>query len=181
MTYYACQFKEQSGYRMSTLKIIPEINIHLMNPIQWRPTDIKEDEYEFISSKWTKQCTPQQNWTIEQWIVKLNKFIKNCRFNMNKSKKISQLSKEMKIIKPNSMPKLQQVLETNTSVIKPLKLHNDQYYSELENEDDPRKILTEQLRRESEEFIIKRLKELVLEFEISNDIDIDATLELFFN
>lgn len=181
MTYYACQLKEQGGYRMSTLKLIPEINIHLLNPIQWRPTDIKENEFEFINSNWTKQCTPQQNWTIEQWMVKLNKFIKNCRFKMNKSKKTSQLSREMKMIKPIPMPKLQQNLEKNTNTIKPLKLYKDQYYSELEFENDPRKLLTEQLRKETEEFTIKRLEELRLKFGVSDNIEINAMMDIFFD
>lgn len=180
MTYYACQFKEQGGYRMSTLKLIPEINIHLLNPIQWRPTDIKENEFEFINSKWIKQCTPQQNWTIEQWMVKLNKFIKNCRFKMNQSKKTSQLSREMKMVKQIPMPKLQQNLETNTNTIKPLKHHKDQYYSEIEDENDPRKLLTEQLRKETEEFSIRRLEELRIKFGISDNIEINAMMEIFF-
>ena len=181
MTYYACQFKEQGGYRMSTLKIIPEINIHLLCPIQWRPTDIKEHEFDFINSKWTKQCIPQQNWTIEQWMVKLFKFIKNCRIEMNKHKRTSQLNREMKMINPIAMPKLQQNLETITNTIKPLKQHKDQYYSEIKDENDPRKLLTEQLRKETEEFTIRRLEELRLEFGITDNIDIDATLEIFFD
>ena len=180
MTYYACQFKEQGGYRMSTLKIIPEINIHLLCPIQWRPTDIKEHEFDFINSKWIKQCIPQQNWTIEQWMVKLFKFIKNCRIEMNKPKKTSQLSREMKMVKPISMPKLQRNLETITNTIKPLKTHKAQYYSEIEDENDPRKLLTEQLRKETEEFSIRRLEELRLEFGITDNIDINATMEIFF-
>lgn len=181
MTYYACQFKEQSGYKMSTLKIIPEINIHLMKPLQWRPTEIKENEFEFINSKWTKQCTPQQNWTIEQWMVKLNKFIKDCRIKMNKRKKASQLSREIKLNKPVSMPDLPKILKPNTNVIKPLKIYKDQYYSEIENEDDPRKLLTERLRKETEEFSIRRLEELKLEFGITDNIDINATMEIFFD
>jgi hypothetical protein len=181
MTYYACQFKEQGGYRMSTLKIIPEINIHLLNPIQWRPTDIKENEFEFINSKWIKQCTPQQNWTIEQWMVKLNKFIKNCRSKMNKSNKISQLSRQIQVIKPIPMPKLQQNLETNTNTIRPLQPHKNQYYSEADDENDPRKLLTEQLRKETEEFTIKRLQELRLEFGVSDNIDINGTMEIYFD
>ena len=181
MTYYACQFKEQGGYKMSSLKIIPEINIHLMKPLQWRPTDIKVDEFEFINSKWIKQCTPQQNWTIEQWMVKLNKFIKDCRFKMNKSKKASQLSREIKLNKPVSMPNLPKIVKLNTNVIKPLKIYKDQYYSEIENEDDPRKLLTERLRKEIEEFSIRRLEELKLEFGITDNIDINAAMEIFFD
>lgn len=181
MTYYACQFKEQGGYKMSSLKIIPEINIHLIKPLQWRPTDIKENEFEFINSNWIKQCTPQQNWTIEQWMVKLNKFIKDCRFKLNKRKRASQLSKEIKIIKPVSMPNLQENSEANINAIKPLKIYKDRYYSEIENENDPRKLLTERLRKESEEFTIKRLEELRLEFGITDNIDINATLEIFFD
>ena len=113
-------------------------------------------------------------------MVKLNKFIKDCRFKMNKHKKASQLSREIKLNKPVSMPNLPKIVKLNTNVIKPLKIYKDQYYSEIENEDDPRKLLTERLRKESEEFTIKRLEELRLEFGITDNIYISFYFNLKF-
>ena len=130
MTYFACQFKEQGGYKLSTLKIIPGVNVHILNPLQWRITDIKQDEFEGINTMWSKRCKPQSNWTIEQWMISLNRCIKEYRKprpvkkqsvkNVTTKKhtvKKSQLGEEVEIIKPiNSIPNEEDKIE----IIKPI-------------------------------------------------------------
>ena len=108
MTYFACQFKEQGGYRLSTLKIIPGVNVHILNPLQWRITDIKQDEFEGINRMWSKRCKPQSNWTIEEWMICLNRCIKQYRKQQTVNKQTvkkqtvnkSPLVKEVEVITP---------------------------------------------------------------------------------
>ena len=131
MTYFACQFKEQGGYKLSTLKIIPGVNVHILNPLQWRMTDIKQDEFEGINTMWLNKCKPQSNWTIEKWMISLNRCIKEYRKSRTVKKvttkkqtvKKSQLGEEVEIIKPINSVSTEDDKQMNSDkieIIKPI-------------------------------------------------------------
>ena len=196
MTYFACQLKEQGGYRMSTLKIIPEENIHILNPLQWRKTDIKQNEFEGINALWLNRCKPQSNWTIEKWIISLNKCIKDYRERHSTKKQTtnkSQLRKEIDVITP--IKPVQSIEPIPSKVIKPiqpinpvpsksiednLKFRNGIVYEEITDETDPLKQISNTIKYDIKEFISKRLIELQTEHGITFECLVDFNLELYF-
>ena len=115
MTYFACQFKEQGGYRLSTLKIVPGVNVHILEPLQWRMTDIKQDEFEGINTMWSKRCKPQSNWTIEEWMICLNRCIKQYR----KQRTVKKQSIKKQTVKKSPLVKEVEVI-TPIEIIKPI-------------------------------------------------------------
>ena len=115
MTYFACQFKEQGGYKLSTLKIIPGVNVHILNPLQWRITDIKQDEFEGINTLWSKRCKPQSNWTIEEWMICLNRCIKQYR----KPRTVKKQTVKKQTVKKSPLVKEVEVI-TPIEIIKPI-------------------------------------------------------------
>lgn len=115
MTYFACQFKEQGGYRLSTLRIIPGVNVHILEPLQWRITDIKQDEFEGINTMWSKRCKPQSNWTIEEWMICLNRCIKQYR----KQRTVKKQSIKKQTVKKSPLVKEIEVI-TPIEIIKPI-------------------------------------------------------------
>lgn len=115
MTYFACQFKEQGGYKLSTLKIIPGVNVHILEPLQWRITDIKQDEFEGINTMWSKRCKPQSNWTIEEWMICLNRCIKQYR----KQRTVKKQSIKKQTVKKSPLIKEVEVI-TPIEIIKPI-------------------------------------------------------------
>ena len=115
MTYFACQFKEQGGYKLSTLKIVPGVNVHILEPLQWRITDIKQDEFEGINTMWSKRCKPQSNWTIEEWMICLNRCIKQYR----KQRTVKKQSIKKQTVKKSPLVKEVEVI-TPIEIIKPI-------------------------------------------------------------
>lgn len=120
MTYFACQFKEQGGYKLSTLKIIPGVNVHILEPLQWRMTDIKQDEFEGINTMWSKKCKPQSNWTIEEWMICLNRCIKQYRKQRTgKKQSVKKQSVKKQTVKKSQLVKEVEVI-TPVEIIKPI-------------------------------------------------------------
>ena len=186
MSYFACQFKEQGGYKMSTLKIIPEESVHTSKPLQWRMTDIKPDEFEGINAMWSKKCKPQSNWTIEKWLTSLNRCIKEYRKQQTTKK--SQLRKEVKVITPmkviypiNSVPPRviePKLIEPNEVISK----NRDGYiYDLVTDESHPIKQINDTIKEDIKEFITKRLNELQAEHGLNLECSIDFNLELYFD
>lgn len=192
MSYFACQFKEQGGYKMSTLKIIPEESVHTSKPLQWRMTDIKQNEFEGINAMWSKKCKPQSNWTIEKWMTSLNRCIKEYRKQQTTKK--SQLGNEIKVITPmkviypinsvpmkvihpiNSVP--MKVIEPNEAISKN---RDGCIYDLVTDESNPIKQINDTIKEDIKEFIIKRLNELQAEHGLNLECSIDFNLELYFD
>lgn len=194
MSYFACQFKEQGGYKLSTLKIIPGVNVHILNPLQWRMTDIKQDEFEGINAMWLNKCKPQSNWTIEKWMISLNRCIKEYRKSRTVKKvttkkqtiKKSQLGEEFEIIKPiNSVP----TEDDKSNSIKPIsikpigtisKIQNGAIYDLITDDSSPIKQITDTIKEDVKDFITKRLNELQAEHGLNLECLIDFKLNLYF-
>ena len=209
-TYYAALFKEQGGFKMSTLKIIPDINIHILKPLQWRQTDIKPNEFEGINRMWMNECKPQSNWTIERWLTKLNHCIKNYR---NKQiKKINPIIKKsplkqevttcenIEVIKPiefkpitscnsiNSKPVASResikIIKPN-EIIEPInsksKTKNGIEYEAITNDLNPLKQIYDTILIEVKNFIVNRLDELQKERGLNLNCEIDLDLAIYWD
>ena len=162
MNYFACQFKTQNGYKLSILKILPEIEIHLLKPLQWRKIDIKNEEYEFINNSWNKFVKPQYNWTIEQWIEVLNKQIKIYRNKLNKQK--------IEIIKPIEI--------NNPSTIK---IVNNAIYDLIIDKSNPLYKIKEEFLIETKNYMNDKLKELTNKYNLKCEIEIGGNFEIYFD
>ena len=203
MTYFACQFKEENGYRLSTLKLIPEISIHILKPLQWRKTNIKPEEFEGINAKWSKKCKPQSNWTIERWMKCLNKCIKQYREEqqirvITPSNVIQPIDQqvEFKNIQPINQASIIQINQpipiksVPVEIIKPISLEpieaiskyrDGSIYDLVTDDSDPLKQITNTLETELKEFIVKRLNELQTEYKVTSNCNIDFNMELYFD
>jgi hypothetical protein len=182
MSYFGCQFKEQGGYKMSTLKIIPEINIHILKPLQWRKIDIKQYEFEGINAMWLNRCKPRSNWTIEQWMMKLNQCINEYRKRQSTKKqstKRSQLKKEIEVITPiENVQTIELVPVETTDVISTVR--KGIIYDLVTDETNPIKQINDTIKCEIKEFITKRLNELQAKHGLNLECSIDFNLELYF-
>ena len=188
MTYFACQIKDDSGYRMSALKIVPPFEIKNLKPLQWRQTDIVSDEFRIIEEAWKNKCKPKYNWTIERWMVDLNKCIKECRQKM--SKKINQLQQELEIlypieevqtIKPISPIEQTEVVEILEPIGANSKYRDGIRYDKITNESEPTKRMSDIISEEVKEFMARRFTELSEEFGITINCIIDFNLEFYFD
>lgn len=200
MTYFACQLKKPFGYKLSTLILVPEFDVQRFQPIQWRKTNITPDEFTFINNTWSKQCTPQSNWTIERWMIDLEKCIEKCRKKQAERKK--QIEQKKHSLKDVIFPVLTSKPIEPIEPIKPIEIHEEKQpevieilepinadlkyrdgveYELISDDSEPTKQIANILGNNVREFLERRFKELSNEFGVTSNCSIDFKLELYFD
>ena len=200
--YFACQVLVPGGYRLSKLTLIKSTELNSIRKLQYRTIDVTDDEFNSISTTWNKNCIIRSNWEMERWMELLNDYITKFRLKRKNIKpnkiltvitptKPIEVIKAVEVIKPIEVIKPVDTNEIKKDTIPQNPNQNKvdiiirpdsngiQIEYETAIESHEMHTFTNQLLKESIEFINKRFNEMKAKLNYDVDLEIDLNLRTF--